>query len=508
MDPRYVDIIRWTNNAGEFVLLRAEEVARLWGLRKDNNHRMNYDKLSRALRYYYQKNIIRKVQGHKFVYQFIGLQRFNLSNRPQGMEKAIIDSSPPPPPAEQAKHQRRQSAPNKPSFNVSSDSALIGYSPFQKHANPFAESLLALKQQQQQHQQITIPQTLSTTTQDASKLNQSIFEQVFPANLSQSLDYGVSSTSTPTSSTSQSTNNSSSSSSSFHPVYSNSACDLSKLYANLPKNNEPLHLSHRVDENMSGAMDLHTCKEMMAHAFLPHDRPAAKRSCSPNCHCSCHDSLTSHKSCENRPMHYNQPANLTQSHSGTAVNPVGGFRKPRPIDCWTPLRGGNQLGDHLVMQSAALDQRSVLHWQRHMINMNRFKEQIERFSVWTGGEERKVLPLQSHSISQSQPRQTQAETIIRPCDVLRVGSEAMDTEPACLRESSQCSSNSENQSSSSSCGSSGSGNYIWMPIQVDLVEHFMSMISQTIQDNKSMEPPAAHSSSNPWRRSQTNCFIE
>ncbi|KAL7062850.1 hypothetical protein AAHC03_01532 [Spirometra sp. Aus1] len=73
LDHRYAELIRWTNNAGEFVLLRAEEVARLWGLRKDNNHRMNYDKLSRALRYYYQKNIIRKVHGHKFVYRFIGL---------------------------------------------------------------------------------------------------------------------------------------------------------------------------------------------------------------------------------------------------------------------------------------------------------------------------------------------------------------------------------------------------------------------------------------------------
>lgn len=32
---------------------------------------MNYDKLSRALRYYYDKNIIRKVNGVKFVYRFV-----------------------------------------------------------------------------------------------------------------------------------------------------------------------------------------------------------------------------------------------------------------------------------------------------------------------------------------------------------------------------------------------------------------------------------------------------
>lgn len=54
-------MICWTNReAGEFKLKNQEEVARRWGNLK---HRpgMNYDKLSRALRYYYQKGIIKKV---------------------------------------------------------------------------------------------------------------------------------------------------------------------------------------------------------------------------------------------------------------------------------------------------------------------------------------------------------------------------------------------------------------------------------------------------------------
>nr|XP_060618766.1 ETS domain-containing protein Elk-1 isoform X1 [Anolis sagrei ordinatus] len=63
-------LITWTSNDGEFKLIDAEEVARLWGLRK-NKTNMNYDKLSRALRYYYDKNIIRKVSGQKFVYKFV-----------------------------------------------------------------------------------------------------------------------------------------------------------------------------------------------------------------------------------------------------------------------------------------------------------------------------------------------------------------------------------------------------------------------------------------------------
>ncbi|KAM9828615.1 ETS domain-containing protein Elk-1 isoform 3-T3 [Syngnathus typhle] len=69
-DQRQRHLISWTGEDGEFKLLDAEEVARLWGLRK-NKHNMNYDKLSRALRYYYDKNIIKKVSGQKFVYRFV-----------------------------------------------------------------------------------------------------------------------------------------------------------------------------------------------------------------------------------------------------------------------------------------------------------------------------------------------------------------------------------------------------------------------------------------------------
>ncbi|XP_006011553.2 ETS domain-containing protein Elk-1 [Latimeria chalumnae] len=69
-DKKNEPLIAWTSNDGEFKLQDAEEVARLWGLRK-NKTNMNYDKLSRALRYYYDKNIIKKVSGQKFVYKFV-----------------------------------------------------------------------------------------------------------------------------------------------------------------------------------------------------------------------------------------------------------------------------------------------------------------------------------------------------------------------------------------------------------------------------------------------------
>ncbi|CAB3388003.1 Hypothetical predicted protein [Cloeon dipterum] len=75
LSNQYSSIIMWTNAEGEFKLVNAEEVARLWGLRK-NKTNMNYDKLSRALRYYYDKNIIKKVLGQKFVYKYINFLPF------------------------------------------------------------------------------------------------------------------------------------------------------------------------------------------------------------------------------------------------------------------------------------------------------------------------------------------------------------------------------------------------------------------------------------------------
>ncbi|XP_040170295.1 DNA-binding protein D-ETS-6-like isoform X2 [Anopheles arabiensis] len=54
---------------GEFKLSDPDEVARRWGERKAKPN-MNYDKLSRALRYYYDKNIMTKVQGKRYTYKF------------------------------------------------------------------------------------------------------------------------------------------------------------------------------------------------------------------------------------------------------------------------------------------------------------------------------------------------------------------------------------------------------------------------------------------------------
>lgn len=62
--------IAWTGREWEFKLIDPEEVARRWGARK-NKPKMNYEKLSRGLRYYYDKNIIHKVPGKRYVYRFV-----------------------------------------------------------------------------------------------------------------------------------------------------------------------------------------------------------------------------------------------------------------------------------------------------------------------------------------------------------------------------------------------------------------------------------------------------
>uniref|UniRef100_A0A4W4F8F2 ETS domain-containing protein n=1 Tax=Electrophorus electricus TaxID=8005 RepID=A0A4W4F8F2_ELEEL len=84
LDQSHKHLICWTSNDGEFKLLKSEEVAKLWGLRK-NKTNMNYDKLSRALRYYYDKNIIKKVIGQKFVYKFVSFPDI-LKMDPQAVE--------------------------------------------------------------------------------------------------------------------------------------------------------------------------------------------------------------------------------------------------------------------------------------------------------------------------------------------------------------------------------------------------------------------------------------
>ncbi|XP_069115151.1 GA-binding protein alpha chain-like isoform X1 [Argopecten irradians] len=64
------EVIQWLGDDGEFKLNNPEMVAQMWGQRK-NKPTMNYEKLSRALRYYYDGDMIAKVHGKRFVYKFV-----------------------------------------------------------------------------------------------------------------------------------------------------------------------------------------------------------------------------------------------------------------------------------------------------------------------------------------------------------------------------------------------------------------------------------------------------
>ncbi|KAH8023446.1 hypothetical protein HPB51_014695 [Rhipicephalus microplus] len=68
-DSSNANCITWEGQNGEFKLIDPDEVARRWGERKSKPN-MNYDKLSRALRYYYDKNIMTKVHGKRYAYKF------------------------------------------------------------------------------------------------------------------------------------------------------------------------------------------------------------------------------------------------------------------------------------------------------------------------------------------------------------------------------------------------------------------------------------------------------
>ncbi|XP_031784895.1 ETS-like protein pointed isoform X3 [Nasonia vitripennis] len=84
--------ISWTGDGWEFKLTDPDEVARRWGIRK-NKPKMNYEKLSRGLRYYYDKNIIHKTAGKRYVYRFVCDLQSLLGYSPEEMH-AMVDLKP------------------------------------------------------------------------------------------------------------------------------------------------------------------------------------------------------------------------------------------------------------------------------------------------------------------------------------------------------------------------------------------------------------------------------
>lgn len=85
-----------------------QQVARRWGIQK-NRPAMNYDKLSRSLRYYYEKGIMQKVAGERYVYKFVcDPEALFIMAFPDGLHTQLRVSLPPP-------HDQRQPPPPRPS---------------------------------------------------------------------------------------------------------------------------------------------------------------------------------------------------------------------------------------------------------------------------------------------------------------------------------------------------------------------------------------------------------
>lgn len=115
-DPtqRYTNYIAWKNrDTGVFKIVDPAGLAKLWGIQK-NHLSMNYDKMSRALRYYYRVNILRKVQGERHCYQFLRNPSELKSIKNMSLLRQQMSPTRPAPALQQQQAQQHQAASSVP----------------------------------------------------------------------------------------------------------------------------------------------------------------------------------------------------------------------------------------------------------------------------------------------------------------------------------------------------------------------------------------------------------